>query len=448
MKNFLSILLLIFVLSFYSCKQEKQTEPQIVENDTSKMEWFDNAKLGIFIHWGIYSTGKTSESWDFHNRNISHEDYMKQVNEFTASNYNPAHWVELIKNTGARYTVITSKHHDGVSLWDTKMNDLSTTKATPAKRDVLTPFVNEVRKANIKLGLYYSLIDWTHADYPGFLKDSSKYDITKEPERWQRFLDFNKGQLNEIITAYNPDLVWFDGDWEHTAEEWKSAEIRNMIYSDNPKAIINGRLNGLGDYETPEQNVPISRPSLETWELCKTINDSWGYYLKDTSFKTPYEVICTFADCISLGGNLLLDIGPREDGTIPEEEVFVLNELGEWNQKHTEAIFDSKPGMPLGHFFGPTTISADSTKLYLFLQGHQTGNVMIKGLMNQIEDVEVLGNGTKLTAKVVGKISWSPVPGQVFIDVPEGVQDKYMTVLKLKLDGPIKLYRGKGGLAL
>lgn len=448
MRKLSPILLIIFVLSFYSCKQEVQPEPQKVEKDTSKMEWFDNAKLGIFIHWGIYSTGKTSESWDFHNKNILHEDYMKQLNEFTASKYAPAYWIELIKNTGAHYTVITSKHHDGVALWGTKMNNLSTAKSTPAMRDVLTPFVNEVRKNNIKLGLYYSLIDWTHADYPGFLKDSSKYEIAKEPERWQHFLNFNEGQIKELLAQYNPDLMWFDGDWEHSAVEWKSAEIRDMIYKNNPKTIINGRLNGLGDYETPEQNVPISRPSLQTWELCMTINDSWGYYLKDTNNKTPYEIISIFADCISLGGNLLLDIGPREDGTIPDEQVHVLKELGKWNQKHAEAIFDSKPGMPLGHFFGPTTISADSTNLYLFLQGQQSGNVVIKGLMNKIESVEVLGNGTKLTPKIVGKISWSPVPGQVFIDIPENVQDEYITVLKLKLDSPIKLYRGKGGLSL
>ncbi|PLW91922.1 MAG: alpha-L-fucosidase, partial [Marinilabiliales bacterium] len=131
------------------------------QNDSAKMQWFADAKLGIFIHWGIYSTGKTSESWAFHNGHISHEDYMKQIDEFTAEDYDPAQWVELIKNTGARYAVITSKHHDGVALWPTKMNDLSIPLQSPAAKDVLTPFVEELRNAGLKVGLYYSLIDWS-----------------------------------------------------------------------------------------------------------------------------------------------------------------------------------------------------------------------------------------------------------------------------------------------
>jgi len=133
------------------------------------MEWFGDAKLGIFIHWGVYSTGNTTESWAFFNKEVSHEDYMAQLDSFMAVNYDPAGWVELIKGSGARYSVITSKHHDGVALWDTKMNDLSTTIKTPAARDVLTPFVEELRRNDLKVGLYYSLIDWTHPDYHGFL---------------------------------------------------------------------------------------------------------------------------------------------------------------------------------------------------------------------------------------------------------------------------------------
>lgn len=444
-KNTFCCFLMLFLFSFSETHATQKKEG--CDHDP-KMHWFDNAKLGIFIHWGIYSTGKTSESWAFHNGHISHSDYMKQSNEFTASKYDPAKWVEIIKNTGARYTVITSKHHDGLALWDTKTNNLSSQKATPAKRDVLTPFVNELRKTDIKLGLYYSLIDWTNNDYPGFLRDSSKYKIEEEPERWKRFLKFNNKQINELIEQFDPDLFWFDGDWEHTAEEWKAPEIRTMILKNNPNTIINGRLTGYGDYDTPEQNVPISRPSLETWELCMTINDSWGYYLKDTNYKTPYEIISIFAECISLGGNVLLGIGPREDGTIPEQQLEVLNALGKWNTKHAEAIFDTKPGLPHGHFFGPTTLSADSTTLYLFLQGKQSGNIVVKGLMNKIEKVEVLGTNHELNPKIVGKISWSPVPGRVYIDIPQGVQDEYMTVLKIKLDSPISLYTGKGGLSL
>lgn len=184
------------------------------QNDTlSKMEWFGKAKLGIFIHWGVYSSGKTSESWAFHNRHISHEDYMKQINEFTAEKYDPQQWAALIKKSGARYAVITAKHHDGVSLYNTKFNDLSIPKQSPAGKDVLTPLVNELRKNDIKVGMYYSLIDWTDKNYPGFLRDSVKYTIKDEPLRWEEFLAFCHGQIDEIMKLFNPDLVWFDGDW-------------------------------------------------------------------------------------------------------------------------------------------------------------------------------------------------------------------------------------------
>ena len=177
-----------------------------------------------------------------------------------------------------------------------------------------------------------------------------------------------------------------------------------------------------------------------------TINDNWGYQQKDTNWKTPYEIITIFTDAIANGGNLLLDIGPREDGSIPQQEVTVLKELGAWNRKHREAVFGTLGGIPQGHFYGPTTLSKDSSTLYLFLQGNISGNISLKGLMNEIKEISIVGNGTKLTHKIVGKISWSAVPGLVYINVPETVQDKYVTVLKLKLNGPIKLYRGQGGL--
>jgi len=156
-------------------------------------------------------------------------------------------------------------------------------------------------------------------------------------------------------------------------------------------------------------------------------------------------VISIFADVISNGGNLLLDIGPRPDGTIPVEQVTVLKELGMWNKKHSEAIFATQAGIPQGHFYGPTTLSKDSSTLYLFLSGKVNGDIMLKGLKNKIKKVRVVGTTKTLKPKIVGKISWSDVPGLVYINVPSIVQDQYMTVLALELDGPLRLYRGKGG---
>ena len=436
-----SLLNLLMLTAAYPVFSQSKIDPKEIKD---KMQWFADAKLGIFIHAGIYAVDGIDESWSFHNKKISHSDYMKQLNGFTLKNYDPAAWADLIQESGARYAVITTKHHDGVAMYDTKMDDLSIVKATPAKQDMIKPFFEELRKHNIKCGAYFSLIDWSYPDYPGFLNDSSRYKAENDFERWNRFRQFFQGQIKEISTMFNPDLWWFDGDWEHSAEQWESEKVRNIILSRNPEAVINGRLQGYGDYDTPEQNFPVTRPKFSWWELCMTTNDNWGFH-HDNNWKTPYEIISIFVDVVSNGGNLLLDMGPKEDGSIPAEQINVLKELGAWNKKHTEAVFNTIGGIPQGHFYGPTTLSKDSTVLYLFLQGQSSGQLMLKGLVNKIEEITVVGNGTKLTHKVIGKISWSPVPGLVYIDVPANALDKYITVLKLKLDKPVKLYRGQGG---
>jgi alpha-L-fucosidase len=438
-----TMLLILFCWLSVYCRAQTQIDPKAIKE---KMEWFADAKLGIFIHAGIYSVNGIDESWSFHNKKISYTDYMKQLSGFTLKKYDPASWADLVKESGARYAVITTKHHDGVAMYDTKQDNLSIVKAAPANRDMVKPFFEELRKRGIKCGAYFSLIDWSHPNYPGFLKDSSRYAVQKDYDRWNNFRTFFQGQITEINNMFKPDLWWFDGDWEHSAEEWEAEKVRHIILSKNPAAIINGRLQGYGDYNTPEQNFPVIRPPFNWWELCMTINDNWGYQQADQNWKTPYEIITIFADVVANGGNLLLDIGPKEDGTIPDQEVNVLKELGAWNKKHAEAIFNTIGGIPAGHFYGPTTLSKDSTTLYLFVAGKTSGQLMLKGLDCKINEISVLGNGTKLTHKVVGKISWSPVPGLVYIDLPDGVQDKYMTVLKLKLDKPVKLYRGQGGL--
>ena len=183
------------------------------EQKAERMEWFSRAKLGIFIHWGIYSTGKTSESWAFHNGYVSLDDYMKQREEFTAAEYDPALWADLIAQSGARYTVITTKHHDGFALWDTKAGDVSAVKSSPAGRDVIAPFAEEVRKRGVRLGFYFSLIDWPREDYTDIYRAGPvRYKIADEPERWQHFVDFNFAQLRELNETWKPDLYWFDGD--------------------------------------------------------------------------------------------------------------------------------------------------------------------------------------------------------------------------------------------
>ena len=410
-----------------------------------KMEWFDDAKLGIFIHWGIYAVDGVGESWSFFNKHISHEDYMAQAERFTAERYDPEAWADLIARSGAKYTVITSKHHDGVALWDTGADRKSIPELSPACRDVLTPFVDAVKAKGLKLGLYYSLIDWSHPDYPNFERDGiPRYEISEDPARWQRFLDFNNAQLGELIDAYNPDLWWFDGDWEQSAETWKAAELTAKLRKRNPKVIINSRIQGYGDYGTPEIGVPVVRPADRYWELCYTINDSWGFQHKDVNFKTPQMILKTFVDCISNGGNLLLDIGPREDGTIPSEEVEVLEELGRWTAKHAEAIYGTRAGIPGEHVKAYTSVNAKGDILYIYLTYKPIGPVEIKGLVDNIKSVRVVGDGRELQWKVFNKLSWTDVPGLVEIDVPEAALDPAITVLAVETDGPVKLYRGSG----
>lgn len=411
-----------------------------------RMQWFADAKYGIFIHWGIYSLGNTSESWAFYNKQVPYADYMAQINQFSAERYNPTQWVKLVKQSGARYVVITAKHHDGVALWDTKLSSLSIARQSPAARDVLSPFIKALREQGLKVGIYFSLIDWSHPDYPGFTRDSNRYNVADDTLRWQQYLNFCHGQIEEIMQLYSPDLIWFDGDWEHSAKEWQAEKIREIIHRHNPNTIINGRLQGYGDYDTPEQNFPVTRPNLKYWELCMTMNSSWGYRVNDTNYKTPFEIICILTDAISMGGNLLLDITPKANGLIPQEQVETLNTIGRWINKYSEAIYGTIPGLPQGHFYGPTSLSKDSTSLFLFLPAKTFGQIMLKGISSIIKKVTILGTNHQLQHKVVGKISWSPVPGLIFIDVPKEQTDSTMTVIKVEFDEPIKLYRGKGGL--
>ncbi|QQR88185.1 MAG: alpha-L-fucosidase [Flavobacteriales bacterium] len=434
-------------------------DDSISEPARHELQWFQDAKLGIFIHWGIYSVNGVDESWAFYNKKMSHAEYRKQADGFTASKYDPAAWADLIQRSGAKYAVITIKHHDGVAMYDTKLlggrgwmmsladphpNSIPHT-GLPLKNRLVDDLFGALRKQDVRCGAYYSLIDWSDFNYPAFTKDSARYAIKDDPIRWQRFRDYFQGQINEIATRLNPDLWWFDGDWEHSAEEWEAAKVRAMILEKNPKAIINGRLAGYGDYATPEQNIPVETPKTPAWELCMTLGEQWGWQPQDTNYKSTHDLIHIFADVIGHGGNLLLGIGPKEDGTFTPGQVSRLEDLGQWIRKHAEAIYDTRAGLPNGHFFGPTTLSQDSTTLYLFLANGMQGSVEIKGLVNRMISAEVVGTNTQLKHRVVGKISWSKVPGLVFIDVPKEAADEWMTVLKVKLEGPVKLYRGEGG---
>jgi alpha-L-fucosidase len=435
---------------------------------SQQTDWFADAKLGIFIHWGMYAVDGTSESWAFHNKTVSYDQYMAQMKGFKAEKYEPSQWAALIQESGAKYCVITTKHHDGLALYDTKLRTaapqhnplwnskypLSTVYQTPIKKDVIMPLFQALEKEGIKKGAYYSLLDWSCNDYPGFYKDASRYQIEKDPARWQKFLTFMHGQISEINTQLQPDLYWFDGDWEHSESEWQAQKIDSIIHLTNPNAILNGRLKSFGDYDTPEQNMPIIHPDRNAWELCLTTNDNWGYRPQDKNFKSHFELLSIFTECLNMGGNLLLDIGPKADGTIPDEQVAILKEFGRWTQKHATAIYATKAGLPEGHYHGASTLSKDSTILNLFVPSPQgmdlkssplTIRIFIKGLKSKPQSIQLIGSAGQLVTQEVGKISWSSVPGTFFIDIPISEMDALISVVQIIFNEPVQLYRGKGG---
>jgi alpha-L-fucosidase len=256
------------------------------------------------------------------------------------------------------------------------------------------------------------------------------------------------------MSSYNPDLFWFDGDWEQSAESWHAAEIREMLLKNNPEIIINSRLAGYGDYATPEQGIPVTRPKEECWELCMTMNDSWGYQQNDKNYKSAGLIIRILADVIGMGGNLLLDIGPKADGTIPEEQVQILDALGRWTSKHSEAIYGTLAGIPKDCYYGPSTLSADSAVLYLFVPSYPptvlqsdsptilhsySPTVLLKGITNKINSIWVVGNGTKLEQTTWLKPWWSGNPGLIEIEVPEVAMDEEMTVIAVLLEGKLSV---------
>jgi alpha-L-fucosidase len=441
-----------------------QEKSKVAPNEKPDMTWFKEAKLGIFIHWGIYSVNGIRESWSFYNHDISHEDYLKQLDGFNAEKYDPNEWASLFKEAGAKYAVLTAKHHDGVALWDTKLSDLNVVKKSSAKRDLIKPYCDALRKQDLKVGLYFSHLDWSHPDYASvFSADKRKKfeggdidginefgypkDGNEDPKAWQRFRKFHAGQLKELSLNFKPDLFWFDGDWERDDEQWDMKQLRADLRKWNGNDIIlNARMRGYGDYLTPEQALPIVRPQ-DTWEFCMTINHGWGYRIPDINYKPVAEIIRTFTEIIGMGGNLLLDIGPKSDGTIPEKQVYTLKELGKWINKHEEAVYNTVGGMEFGHYFGPSTFSKDSTTIYLYYFDTPRGEISLKGIRNKIKSVRVVGDssGEKLKYRRSGGAKWLNIPGILMIELPESKLDEYVTVIAIDLEGKPDIYHGSGG---
>ncbi|HHY83125.1 MAG TPA: alpha-L-fucosidase [Clostridiales bacterium] len=419
-------------------------------------DWFRKAKLGIFIHWGIYAVGDVSESWSFHNGQISYEDYMKQCEGFTASRFDAGKWAELFKKAGARYAVLTAKHHDGVALFDTKYSDLNVVNKTPAGRDLIAEYTQAMRDAGLKVGLYYSLIDWSDPRYRSVYPEGARpedclNDIygtpaggPENPRLWEEFLEFNNNQLRELMTKYGTiDLLWFDGDWERSARQWRMPEFREYLHTLNPNVVLNSRMQGYGDYETPEQGIPLYGYD-KPWEFCTTINTSWGYRPSDNDYKTSRMIIRMFCDCITLGGNMLLDIGPKEDGTLDPRQEQILLDLGDWIHQHEEAVYDTRKGLGYHHFLGGSTLSEDKKTIYLFIYDKPVEYICVKGIKTPVKRISVLHTGEELSWRYTGSLPWFKIPGTLWIKADKMETHPMTTVLKVELEGEIAYNLGHG----
>ena len=419
--------------------------------------WFPDAKLGIFIHYGIYAVKGIPESWSFWGGQIGYDDYMSQLGGFTASKYDPEQWADLFERTGAKYAVLTTKHHDGVALWDTAANDLSVVKKTPAKRDLIAPYVEALRHHGLKVGFYFSHLDWSHPDYPTVLPkeesvERSSVGMTnrfsypepghEDPARWQNFIRFHRRQMEELCTRFGKiDLLWFDGEWERDAAQYDMKGLRDQLLAWQPECVFNSRLLEYGDYATPEQGLPTVPPEGD-WEFCVTVNDSWGYQVQDHNHKSVRQIVRLFCECLGGGGNLLLDIGPYEDGSLQPEQVDRLEGLGKWTKKHAEAIYGTRRGLPPGLFYGPTSFSKDRKILFLYFFDRPIDQLAVKGLRSKVARASVVGTDRTLPVSVTGGLGITP--GVTWIDFGDAEVDPNATVVKLEFEEPADVYFGTG----
>lgn len=434
-------------------------------------EWYRKAKLGIFLHWGIYAVKGISESWSFGSGSMSYEEYMEQLAGFTASEYNPEEWAALIKKSGAKYAILTTKHHDGVCLFDTAYTDLTVLKKTPAGRDLIKPYCDALRKEDIKVGVYFTNTDWSDDEHMKVLLDVSQEELDRmrkektayssiwpkqvHEERqvdgietpkhrrddWKTFLDRYKGQIRELLTNYGKiDLFWTDAMLYRKGYSWDTKEVKDMIMELQPDAMVNGRLDGYGDFLTSEQRLPLRPISEDVWEYCHTFNESWGYQPLDTHYKDVKQVIKLFTECLGMGGNMLIGAGPDEKGRIPKEAEKVMLQMGEWIRKYEEAIYTTDRGLDFNYCRYPSTLSEDKKTLYLFLNDRPNPYVMINGVRNKFKKITCLTNNRELSYSVTGGAPWVNIPGCKWIALEDSDLDDICTVIKIEMDEPIDLW--------
>jgi alpha-L-fucosidase len=402
---------------------------------SDRLQWFREAKFGLFIHWGVYSMiGR--EEWARQILQIPLNEYQYYADNFNPTGFDPDAWAALAKDAGVKYVVITSKHHDGFSIFDSAYTDYDIMHAKYGK-DILGPLAASMKKIGIPLGFYYSIMDWHHPDY--LPRRDWEKDRTTKGADFGRYMDFATNQIKELVTKYDPAVMWFDGEWEHSNEEQRAFAIGKMLLEMKPSLLINDRLfkrePGYGDFGTPENYVPatgIRNPdgTPRLWEACYTMNwNGWGYNRYETEFHSSSQLIRQLVEIVSKGGNLLLNVGPQPDGRIQADFAARLRRIGEWLKTNGEAVYGTTASpferLP---FFGRATVKGAT--LYIHVMGWpQDAKIGLPGLKTNVKKAYLLADRTKsLDVGRVGK--------DVVLTLPARAVDPDATVVALELDGP------------
>ncbi len=414
-------------------------------------DWFAGIGLGLFVCWDHASQQGLEMGWplvggvaSLPGKAVPVEQYHASHATFNPVNWNPEELAKLAKEASMGYAVFTAKHHSGWASWPSKHGNRNITSSPFGKNggDILRSYVDAFRAEGIKIGVYYSLSDWGHEDYLPWKDEYRPYKFGYDspmgtPEQWANYREYLKGQLEEILTEYGPvDLLWFDGGWERSEEQWNTKDIEAHIRKLSPKTLINDRLFTQGDYRTPEQWIP-AQPLPEPWECCMTMNYSWGYVPDDHEFKSAYETLRTLIEVVSRGGNLLLSVGPKGDGSLAEEERELLQQLGGWMQLNGNSVIGVEPGLEPWQFYGPST--RREHLVYLHQLATPGESVVVRGVkIRRARSVTNLATGQKYEFKRRAPINGTDLPdpdGELIIDVSDGSLDGLVPVLVLDLGG-------------
>lgn len=401
----------------------------------------------MFIHWSHVSQRGFELSWPLVGgvkslprcQDVSVADYHASADTFAPQRDAARTWMAVARRAGMQYAVLTAKHHDGFALWPTAANDWSIAR-TPYRGDLIREYVDAARDAGLRVGLYFSLCDWHHPDYPAFADSHRPYRFGQEarptPEQWTRYREFLQTQLRELLTGYGRiDLLWFDGGWERTSDAWQSWDLERQIREWQPEIVLNDRLPGVGDYDSPEQFVP-AEPPARAWETCLTMNDSWGWVPEDTNYKSPHALVSTLCEVAGRGGNLLLNVSPQADGSLPAVQVERLDAVGRWMDAHGASIHGTQPGVAPWQFYGPSTRRDDTIYLHVLARPYES--VAVRGVpIRRVRAVRVLGNDRPLSwtvrCTIVDDLFGSDPNGELTIQLPADVLDPLATVVAVEI---------------